>query len=153
MRTWLPCVCVFLVSILIGPAALASPESRANDVAADIMSPFCPGVTLHECPSAAARELHARIKGWFADGWTRTEVMRELEGEYGTGIRAAPEPRGSGLIVWLLPTLALVAGGTTVSILLRRWVAKPPPESQSISVSENEHALVERELAALRRPQ
>jgi len=43
--------------ILLAAPAAAAPEDVANDISNEIMSPFCDGVTLHDCPSQEALDL------------------------------------------------------------------------------------------------
>jgi cytochrome c-type biogenesis protein CcmH len=117
------------------------------------MSPFCPGVTLHDCPSDNAIGLRAQIAGWAAHGWTRQRIMTKLLAEYGPDIRAVPSDRGTSLLVWLLPGLALFAGGATAAVFARRWsrpapdpVVPPPLDSRDRNRLEEELALVRNEL-------
>lgn len=104
-----------------GPAA-ASPDDVANRVASNVMSPYCPGLTLHDCPSDASLELRERIGRWAEAGWTYERIVAELEAEYGEeALRATPPARGLGLVAWALPALALLAGGAIAVSLARRW--------------------------------
>ena len=48
-----------VVLALAGPVSAQSPEDLANDISQKVMSPFCPGVTLHDCPSQSARSTCA----------------------------------------------------------------------------------------------
>ena len=143
-------VAMFLVALLAAPA-LAAPEDVANDVASTIMSPFCKGVTLHDCPSAAAADLRERIEAWADQGWSKDRIIDELESEYGSRIRATPETSGWGLIAWLLPLAILGLGLVTAWVLARRWITRPRPESAAIT--SHDHHRIEGELAALREPQ
>ena len=54
--------------LLVGGQALATPEDVANEISEKIMSPYCPGVTLHDCASGAAVDLRSDIAGWAEDG-------------------------------------------------------------------------------------
>jgi cytochrome c-type biogenesis protein CcmH/NrfF len=103
--------------------ALAGPEDVANRMAGEIMSPFCPGVTLHDCPSGEADDLRAQIRDWSAAGWGEERIMAELVDEYGPGVRAVPPAEGGGLGAWVLPGLAVVGGLGAAALLARRWVA------------------------------
>ncbi|MGI8774939.1 MAG: cytochrome c-type biogenesis protein [Actinomycetota bacterium] len=135
------------------PAA-AAPEDVATAVSKEIMSPYCPGATLHDCPSQNAIELREEITGWAADGMTKAEIIDRLEDEYGPSIRAVPRAEGSGLFAWVLPGLGLAVGGALAYALLRRWTGAPggtrPTEESSLS--DEDRARVDRELDRLRGP-
>jgi cytochrome c-type biogenesis protein CcmH len=148
----LTCAALTFVILLAPTNALASPQDQANDLSGEIMSPFCPGVTLHECPSAEAIQLRDRIAGWFAAGQSRSEIMQRLEDEYGVGIRAAPGLGGSGLAAWLLPVIALLIGVGVAVVLLRRWTRAPQATVADAVVAPLERERVDAELAGLRGP-
>ena len=138
------------VWLTLGTAAYAaSPEEAANSVAGEIMSPFCPGVTLHECPSREALRLRDRIESWFQDGLTRDEVMARLESEYGPQIRAVPTSDGVGLLGWLLPIGGVLAAIGLGIWLTAKWSRSRPPETVS-TMEEADRLRIEEELAAVR---
>jgi cytochrome c-type biogenesis protein CcmH len=136
-----------------GPAAAASPQEIADDVARAVMSPFCPGLTLHDCPSDSAVRLRERIEEWARAGASESSILRRLENEFGPSILAAPPRTGAGWLVWLAPAAALVAGGCIALGLARRWSGRragaPAP---SPSATAEERARLDAELAALRDP-
>jgi cytochrome c-type biogenesis protein CcmH len=118
------------VLIVLGVAlsttpAYAAPQDVANDISQQIMSPFCPGVTLHDCPSDSAVALRDRITAMAEDGFTRSQIMAELLDEYGPTLRAEPPRSGSGLLAWVLPALAALAAGAVAWTMLRKWAHVP----------------------------
>jgi cytochrome c-type biogenesis protein CcmH len=114
-----------LLIVLLAAPAGAAPEDVANDISAHIMSPYCPGVTLHDCPSDSAVALRDRITAMAAGGMSRDEIMAELVDEFGPTIRAVPPASGSGLLAWVLPGIALVAGAGCAWYVIRRWTGGP----------------------------
>ena len=146
-------VSVLAVSFVIGTGAtpaFASPEDVANDISSEIMSPFCEGVTLHDCSSRAAEDLRAQILTWAENGWSRDRILAELESRYGAEqISGTPPVRGSGLLAWLLPAAALLGGSVLAFTLARRWARRPLP-SASPPVSEEDRSRVDVELAAFK---
>lgn len=129
--------------------ALAAPADVANSVASEVMSPFCPGSTLHDCSSAEAQALRDRILVRAENGWTRARLMSWLEDEYGPSIRSTPPTEGAGWLAWLLPIAALLAGGAVAWIFLRRSTTTDGG-SEGAEVSGAERSDLERELQALR---
>ena len=139
-----------LLAVALSPAAVgASPQDVANSVSEQIMSPFCPGVTLHDCPSDNAAALRAQIARWAARGWSRDRIMTRLLSEY-TDIRAVPSDRGAGLIVWFLPAGALLAGAGIAWILTRRWTKSGNDPQPHAELGPQERSRLEEELALVR---
>jgi cytochrome c-type biogenesis protein CcmH len=138
------------MALAISPAAAAAaPQDVATSISEQVMSPFCPGVTLHDCPSDNAVQLRNRIAGWAARGWTRQRIMAKLLSEYGTDIRAVPSDHGASLLVWLLPAIAVVTGAAIAGVAARRWVTKAPaPEPPPLSAHDRRR--IEEELAVVR---
>lgn len=150
-RAGVAALMLLALSLLARPAA-AAPADVANDIAQNIMSPFCPGLTLHDCPSGTAIELRDQIQKWAAAGWSRERILDELEDQYGSAIRATPPTEGAGLLAWVLPGLALAGGATAAWWLARRWRSRsvglvgaaPSP------LSAEDRARLDAELARLR---
>ena len=136
-----------LVTLLAAPA-LAAPEDLANEISSEVMSPFCDGVTLHDCPSQAALDLREQIQTWAADGWSKARILDELERRYGSGIHATPQ-ESEGIGAWALPVGALVLGVALAAFLAARWTRERARPERPV-VDPADHARVERELAALR---
>ena len=107
------------------PAAAASgdPEGWAYSLSNEMMSPFCPGRTLADCPSDNAESLRLWILVQESTGRARGDVEAELLERYGDVILAAPRPQGFGLAAYVIPVSVFVAGGLLVGIFLRRQTA------------------------------
>ena len=146
-------VLVIAVIVLLPGTAYGTPEDTANDVSEQIMSPYCPGVTLHDCPSDAAVALRDRIEAMAEQGMGRAEIITVLEQEYGESIRAVPPASGTGLGAWLLPGLAAVGGAAAGWLLLRRWVripARPDGYDESVHITPADRRRLDGELKKLR---
>lgn len=133
-----------------GPALAAGPDQAANDLSAEIMSPFCPGVTLHECPSAEAIELRNEIETWFRAGSSEDEIMARLEAEYGRGIRATPAPEGMGLAAWVVIAAAVLAAVATGAVLIRKWSHDRQAEPATAQIDATDRLRLDEELARYR---
>lgn len=143
-----------VLAIAWAPAtASAAPEDVANDISSEVMSPYCPGVTLHDCASQEAVDLRERIVGWAAAGWSRARILDTLEAEFGPQIRAAPPAEGTGLLAWLLPALAVLGGVAVAWTVARTWssrgrsggASRPPTRA-----SDEDRMRLDAELARLR---
>lgn len=140
-----------LLLLALSGGAVAAPEDVANDISRQVMSPYCPGVTLHDCPSAAAIELRAQIAEWATAGWSEDRIMDRLVAEYGETIRAVPPTEGAGLLAWVLPAAGLAAAiGIGVYVLRRFGPREAPQKEDAVAVSADERARLTAELDARR---
>ena len=99
----------------------AEPTPRwATEVTRELMSPFCPGVTIAECPSGQAKSLAAWIVVQADSGRSKDEVLETLYERYGDQVRAAPRAQGFGLAAYAVPIVVFVFGGIGVGLFLWR---------------------------------
>lgn len=113
-------------SVLAAPLQTCAQAPNVNDADAaaiaifgNVLSPFCPGRLLRDCPSSSAAELRESIRGKLQRGATSEEVLDELYLKYGDELRAAPEKRGFGMVAWLAPFVFLVSGAIVILLWLR----------------------------------
>lgn len=143
-----------VVAVMLWPGtAIAAPEDIANDVSERIMSPFCPGVTLHDCPSDSAVALRDRIEAMAEQGLGRDDIIVVLEREFGESIRAMPEADGSGLLAWALPGIGVLVGIGAGWLLLRRWVRvpeRPQGYDENVHITPADRRRLDTELKKLR---
>jgi cytochrome c-type biogenesis protein CcmH len=114
-----------LLVLALGAAAPASAdpardEQWAYDLSHNLMSPYCPGRTLSDCPSPQADELRLWILEQARAGATREEVEAELFRSFGDQLRQAPRAEGFGLLAYAVPGVFLLAGGVLLAAFLRR---------------------------------
>lgn len=89
-------------------------------VASRLRCPVCRNQSVLESSATLAREMQSEIRRRLADGETPEEVEEYFVSRYGEWILLKPRPRGLNLLVYLLPAVALVAGGLLVWGWLRR---------------------------------
>ena len=154
MRTALVWALLAAGLALAAPAAsqeeAAELEGWAYQLPHDLMSPFCPGRTLAECPSPNADSLRMWLIVQEAAGRSRDEVEAELLERFGEGILAAPRARGFGLAAYLIPVLTFLAGGVLVVFVLRRLTRPrqaPGAASPERSVDPELERLVDEDLS------
>jgi cytochrome c-type biogenesis protein CcmH len=139
------------VVLVVAPIATAAgPQDIANSISEHVMSPFCPGVTLHDCPSDNAIQLRSQIAAWAARGWSVQRIMAKLVAEYGPDIRAVPSDRGASRLVWLLPSIALVLGAGTAGVLAWRWSRTSTDPTPRPALASHDRQRLEEELALIR---
>ncbi len=111
--------------------AVVEPEGWAYKMAAELLSPFCPGRTLAECPSPNAESLRLWIIMQEAAGRSQADVEEELYARYGDDIRSAPRAEGIGLTAYALPIVAFVGGGGFLAWFLRRHTGGDPGDDDA----------------------
>jgi cytochrome c-type biogenesis protein CcmH/NrfF len=126
--------------------ARAESSGWTRELESEMMSPYCPGRSLIECPSPQATELRLWIAAQEKAGLSRGEVEAQLFQQFGDQLRHSPRAEGFGLWAYLVPGLALLAGGGLVVAFLRRGVgaaAAPPAPAPPVRDPELERALEE----------
>jgi cytochrome c-type biogenesis protein CcmH len=115
-----------LVLLLLGVAwALPAPGAEEKSgwgyqLSKEVMSPYCPGRSLSDCPSPQAAELREWIVEQENAGVSRSEVEQELFQVFGDQLLQAPRAEGMGLMAYLIPALVFATGGVLVVFFLRR---------------------------------
>lgn len=114
---------LFATAIALAPGANAESgplaERRVHEISGSVLSPFCPGRSLNDCPSSQAGELKNEIRSMVEAGRSDAQIYEALFARYGESIRATPEARGWGLLAWLSPFVFLGAGFLILMFWLR----------------------------------
>ncbi len=98
-------------------------EQEASELFNKVMSPFCPGRTIANCPSPQAAELQVTIKEKLSEGDSPEQIEAELYATFGDDIRAIPRARGFNLLAWVVPGLFFVLG----VFMVGRWLTGLKP--------------------------
>jgi cytochrome c-type biogenesis protein CcmH len=127
-------------------------ERAASTLFTEIMSPYCPGMTLTSCPSEGAFVLKDEIRAQLSVGRTPEQVMEGLERRFGPEVRARPRPEGMGLVAWVGPFVALGVGALAITWWIgresrRRRTALPRAPAPELTLDDDSRA---RLAAALR---
>ena len=115
----------FLPAISHGQTALIddqfsqSQKETFETVQGNIMSPYCPGRLLKDCPSSAARDLKLEIKERILEGEAAQFIIEDLLTEFGEDMRASPKAEGVGILAWLAPVIFLFLGFIGILIWVR----------------------------------
>lgn len=145
---------VFAIAVVAGVVILAAALALATrgadpgavptvrEVSERTMSPFCPGLTLSECPSQQSAELRSRIGTKIDAGWTNRRIDEWLVASYGEGVLAKP----TGPVAYLVPIAVLLGGAGLVGFLTLRWARSRRDEDEPPLVSDAERERLARDL-------
>lgn len=141
-RGWILLWAVVVLLPLAGFADQAEEERgrEAYALSRELMSPYCPGRTLADCPSPNAAALREEIREQLAAGASTKEVRADLERRFGDQVRAVPR----GPLIWGIPILVLLAGAIALAVALRRLSS--PQGKQAEEISPELEQEIEREL-------
>lgn len=127
-----------------GPAPPATLDDRVREVASTLRCPVCQELSVADSPSQLAAEMRATIRDMLRRGRTPAEVRAFFVRAYGEWILLSPPRRGLGVLAWVGPIAALLAGAAAAGLAVRRWRPRgSPPE-----VTPEERAILTRALAA-----
>jgi cytochrome c-type biogenesis protein CcmH len=124
---------ILLASYSLLPA-LAQEESdfdRINDIAKELNCPTCTGINLSDCRTLTCEQWREQIDELVDEGYSDQEVLDYFSTRYGDQVLQEPPQRGFTLLVWILPVVALIGGGTWLVITLRKWRRDPEPVAVS----------------------
>lgn len=111
--------CLLLLALFVACSA----RTTAQDIEAQVWSPYCPGRLLIDCTTRQADELRGEIARRLDRGESADEVMRWIRLNFGDEAIARPAGDDTALI-WSFPIAVFVIGMTTLVILLRRWTGR-----------------------------
>ena len=112
-----------VAAMYFGPASAPTVdtiESDAQRVFTNVMSPFCPGMTMATCTSSNAADVREEVRARLRKGESAQAIEDSLYARFGNEYRAVPQAEGRGMIVWLFPLAAMVLSGIGVAWLAKR---------------------------------
>ena len=127
-----------------GPDELAIAR-RAHSVAGELMSPYCAGRTIANCPHPNAGYVRDEISKYIEVGLTDDEIKARIQSEFGAWA-AAPDSPAS----WTVPIVVLAIGALALGALLLRTRASvdSAPAGVSAAVEKEIQAELDEALAA-----
>jgi cytochrome c-type biogenesis protein CcmH len=117
-------VCLLFFATPIFAATAPDLDDRTRAIAAELRCVVCQNLSVADSPSEMAQQMKGIIREQLQAGKTPAEIKNYFVSKYGEWVLLAPSTKGFGLVVWLLPFVALLAGLGLGIWLLRRWVAK-----------------------------
>lgn len=107
-------------------------EQKTLRIAGQLRCPTCQGVSVKDSNAPLARQIHDKVRRMVAEGQSGEAIRAFFVSRYGEWILRAPKKEGLGLVLWLLPGLALLLSGGWIGYHLlgnhrKRASAAPEP--------------------------
>lgn len=113
-------------------------EARTRAIASQLRCVVCQGLSVEDSPSELAQEMKNLVREQVRAGKSADEIKAYFVGRYGEFVLLRPEPRGFNLLVYVLPFLALLAGGIILVRAVRGWT-RAPAVGEPAASDETEH--------------
>ena len=124
------CLIIVLLTVAAAPCAIAvepdevlsdaALEARARALSRELRCMVCQNQSIDDSEAPLARDLRLLVRERIAAGDSDVQVIDFLVARYGEFVLLKPRLQRHTLLLWLLPPLALAAGGFTLWTLSRR---------------------------------
>ena len=113
---------LLIISVLIISAVLYTnvdaqeevppiPQDDVNAVAKQLYCPVCENIPLDVCPTQACEEWRELIRLKLSEGWSDDQIKAFFVDQYGDRVLASPPASGFNWLIYIIPPLAIIAGG------------------------------------------
>jgi cytochrome c-type biogenesis protein CcmH len=104
-----------------GSSGRQSLDARVMHIAGEVRCPVCEGQSAAQSQAAASLQIRDRIRQDLVAGEGEGQILQGLVTAYGPGILEKPQATGIGVLVWVVPVLAFLAGLGGLVLAFRRW--------------------------------
>ncbi|HEY6319176.1 MAG TPA: cytochrome c-type biogenesis protein CcmH [Acidimicrobiia bacterium] len=116
-----------------------TPASRASELATELRCPDCEALSVADSDSTSAEAIRADLLRRTKAGESDAEIRQVYIDRYGESILLKPTSNGLGLIVWVLPVVALALAAVGLALAFAKWRRQPRLEA-----TDADEALVQR---------
>ena len=95
-------------------------EARLKSLSQELRCLVCQNQTLADSTAPLAEDLRQEIREQIAKGMSDKEITDYLVARYGNFVRYRPPVESQTLLLWVGPSLLLIAGFTALWLTLRR---------------------------------
>ena len=124
-------------------------EELAQGIDKSLMCPVCPSETIDQSQVQLAGQMRDIVREKLAAGESREDILQFFVDRYGTAVLAEPPRSGFNLLVWVVPPVALLAGGLVLAVVLRSM--RKPRDSDALDSVLPDDADLEPYLSAVDR--
>ena len=104
-----------------------SVDAQVQHIASQVRCPVCNGETVAESQAAPSVAIRNEIRTDVQRGESQAQILGSLVDSYGPGILEKPQASGIGVLVWVLPVVAVIIGAAALALVVTRWRARGGP--------------------------
>ncbi len=104
-------------------------DDQVNAIAKQLYCPVCENIPLDVCPTTACAQWRELIRQKLADGWNEQQIKDYFVQQYGARVLGTPPPKGFNWLAYVIPPLAIIAGGYVLIRAYRTW--KKPVQQEN----------------------
>ncbi len=110
-------------------------DDQVNAIAKQLYCPVCENIPLDVCGTQACAQWRELIHEKLSQGWNEDQIKQYFVAQYGDRVLATPPARGLNWLVYLVPPLAILAGGFILYRAFKAWQEPSPAPSATATPS------------------
>jgi cytochrome c-type biogenesis protein CcmH len=121
-------VAAAVVALVIGVHRGGGPltvDAETAQLANQVRCPVCQGETAAQSNAPASVQIRDQIHQELVAGESPAHILTGLEAAYGPSILEKPAANGIGLVVWLVPVIAVLVAVGGLGLAFARWRPRP----------------------------
>ena len=116
---------IILLVILFSFFPIRANAQTVSDISKELICQCGCTLTLANCTHGECMSRDSMltlIEQKLAQGQSETGIIQFFVDQYGEQVLASPPKRGFNLVAWVLPFVAILAGGGVIYIALKKWL-------------------------------
>ena len=123
-------------------------ETRVRNLSDELRCPTCQAISVRDSSASFSVQIKEKVQRMVEEGQSDEEIKDYFVSRYGEWILRAPKKEGFGLVLWVLPIVAILGVGGWILFHLRRSArrAESAREEPTGEFSAEQLARIERDL-------
>ena len=116
---------IILLLFFLFASPVRAESATVSDISDQLICQCGCTLVLNNCThtECMVRDIMTTVIGEkLAQGQSEAEIIQFFVAQYGEQVLASPPKRGFNLVAWVLPFVAILAGGGIIYIALKKWV-------------------------------
>ena len=114
-----------IVALVVRSHPDDSPAAHAARLEHQLACPVCEGQSVADSNSSQSRAMRQDIPRRIAAGQSDADIRAFYVARYGEKVLETPSNSGLGILAWGIPALAVILGGASIVVAVRRWSRAP----------------------------